>query len=311
MVCSESGCLTKLILCYKLNLRAVSFYNGTAFFRMISQRTLLFIPAMLVSSLLYAQSPVLLLRQMIDSAKVLQGFRAEITKEERINGKLIKQISFANLRKDPYSLYLIQQYPKEGVEVLVRSMDDKPLVNPNSFPWFNINLDPYGQLMRKNQHHTVFDSGFDLLMNTLDQELIAMEDNKANISFNGMVEWEGRPAYEIEVFYPDYGKSLYRVMMGEDLNSIAKKLNISEYSILELNKQVDFYDDVDPGDEITIPSSYAKKMVLIIDSEYMLPMVTRVFDDKGLYEQYSYRKFIHNPTFDPGEFKSDYNDYGF
>lgn len=248
---------------------------------------------------------------MIDSAAVIQGFRAEITKEERINGKLIKQITSANLRKEPYSLYLVQQYPKEGVEILVRSMEDKPLVNPNAFPWFNINLDPYGPLMRKNQHHTVFDSGFDLLMNTLRRELDVMGDNTSNISYNGLVEWEGRPAHEIEVFYPDYGKSLYKVMMGEDLNDIAKKLNINEYSILQLNKQLDFYDDVDPGDEIMVPSSYAKKMVLLIDTEYMLPMVTRVYDDQGLYEQYAYRKYIHNPQFDPGEFKSDYNKYGF
>lgn len=248
---------------------------------------------------------------MIDSAAVLKGFRAEITKEERINGKLLKQITSAHLRQEPYSLYLFQEHPKEGVEILVRSKQDRPLVNPNAFPWFNINLDPFGPIMRKNQHHTVFDSGFDLLMTTLERELEAMGDNTSNIKYNGLVEWENRPAYEIEVFYPDYGKRLYKVMMGEDLNAIARKLNVNEFSILELNKDIDYYDDVNPGDEIMVPSSYAKRMVLLVDTEYMLPMVTRVYDDKGLYEQYSYRKFIHNPVFDSQEFKSDYSKYGF
>ena len=100
-------------------------------------------------------------------------------------------------------------------------------------------------------------------------------------------------------------------MMGEDLNAIAKKLNINEYSILMLNKNIDFYDDVEPGQEIMVPTSYAKRMTLLIDAEYMLPMVTRVYDDKGLYEQYAYRKFILNPVFEEDEFTSDYKHYKF
>lgn len=275
------------------------------------KRFLLLLSASCLTFIVMAQSPVALIHQMIDSAATLQGFRAEITKEERIKGDLVKQITEANLRKEPYSLYLVQRFPKDGVEILVRSKDDKPLINPNAFPWFNLNLDPYGPLMRKNQHHTVFDSGFDLLMNTLDRELAALGKNTSNISYKGLVEWDGRPAHEIEVLYPDYGKKLYKVMMGEDLNSIARKLNVNEYSILELNKDIDYYDDVEPGDEIMVPSSYAKRMVLLIDSEYMLPMVTRVYDDKGLYEQYAYRNFIINPDFEPEEFNSSYEAYGF
>jgi len=266
---------------------------------------------LLITGASQAQSPVQLIRQMIDSAKVLQGFRAEITKEERIDGELIKQISETSLRKTPYSLYLVQRYPKDGVEILARSREDKPLVNPNAFPWINLNLDPYGHLMRRNQHHTVFDSGFDLLTNILERELNELKENTSNIKYKGLVEWEGRPTHQIEVSYPDYGKRLYKVMLGEDLNKIAKKLNISEYSILMLNKNIDFYDDIEPGQEIQVPTSYAKRMVLLIDASYMLPMVTRVYDDNGLYEQYAYRKFILNPKFDEGEFKSDYDKYGF
>ena len=248
---------------------------------------------------------------MIDSAAVLQGFRAEITKEERIEGEIIKQVTLSNLRKEPYSLYLNQQYPKKGVEILVQSKEVKPLINMNAFPWFNLSLDPYGTLMRKHQHHTVLDSGFDLLMNTLKRELESLGSDTLNISYKGLVEWDSRPAYEVEVFYPDYGRNVYRVIMGEDLNVIAKKLNVNEYSILELNEQVDFYDDVEPGDEIVVPSSYAKRMVLLIDAQYMLPMVTRVYDDKGLYEQYAYRNFVVNPQFHPNEFTADYEGYNF
>ena len=180
------------------------------------------------------------------------------------------------------------------------------------FPWFNLNLDPYGSLMRKDQHHTVFDSGFDLMSSILHRELAQIgNDTASHIFYKGIVTWQERPAFHIEMANPDFKYSTYHVQLGEDLNSIANKLNVNEYAILELNKDVDFYDDISPGQELQVPSSYAKKMVLYIDQEYMLPLVIKVFDGKGLYEQYAYKKFSLNPKFDKEEFTSDFNDYGF
>lgn len=264
------------------------------------------------SSIVFAQSPKAIILEMVHSAGKLEGFTAEITKEERIKGELVKQITAVKLERKPYQLYLNQRYPKEGVEILCRSGSDKALINPNSFPWFNLSLDPYGSLMRKGQHHTVYDSGFDLMSSILHRELARIgNDTASHIFYKGIVNWQGRPAIHIDMANPDYHHATYRVQLGEDLNSIAKKLNINEYAILELNEEVDFYDDISPGQELKVPSSYAKKMVLYIDQGYMLPLVIKVFDDTGLYEQYAYKKFTLNPTFEEGEFTSDYEDYGF
>ena len=226
-----------------------------------------------------AQSPKAIILEMVQSAGRLEGFTAEITKEERIKGKLVKQITAVKLIRKPYQLYLNQRYPKEGVEILCRAGYDKALINPNSFPWFNLSLDPYGSLMRKDQHHTVFDSGFDLMSSIIHRELAQIgNDTTSHIFYNGIVTWQGRPAHHIEMANPDYNYSTYHVQLGEDLNSIAKKLYINEYAILELNDDIDFYDDISPGQEIKVPSSYAKKMVLYIDQGYMLPLVIKVFD---------------------------------
>jgi Protein of unknown function (DUF1571)/LysM domain len=265
-----------------------------------------------VSHTALAQSPKAIILEMVQSAGKLQSFTAEITKEERIKGELVKQITAVKLIRKPYQLYLNQRYPKEGVEILCRSGSDKALINPNSFPWFNLSLDPYGSLMRRGQHHTVYDSGFDLMSSILHRELARIgNDTASHIFYKGIVNWQGRPAIHIDMANPDYHHATYLVQMGEDLNSIAIKLNINEYAILELNKAVDFYDDISPGQELKVPSSYAKKMVLYIDQVYMLPLVIKVFDDTGLYEQYAYKKFALNPAFEEGEFTSDYKDYGF
>jgi LysM domain-containing protein len=137
------------------------------------------------------------------------------------------------------------------------------------------------------------------------------DDTTRHIFYKGLVTWQDRPAIHIEMVNPDFQYSTYQVLLGEDLNSIATKLNVNEYAILALNDDVDFYDDVIPGQKIHVPSSYAKKMVLYIDSEYMLPLVIRVYDSDGLYEHYAYKKFVINPTFRPGEFSSSFKEYGF
>jgi uncharacterized protein DUF1571/LysM domain-containing protein len=259
-----------------------------------------------------AQSAKEIMLEMIHSANRLEGFRAEITKEERINGELVRQISVVKLKRQPFQIYLVQKYPKEGVEILCEPASDKVLVNPNSFPWINLNLDPYGGLMRRHQHHTVYDSGFDLVSGILHRELARIGNDTANhIFYRGLVDWQGRPAYHVQMINPTYHITTYKVQLGEDLNAIAKKLNINEYAILELNEDVDDYDDVSPGQIIKVPSSYAKSMMLYIDKDYMLPLVIKVYDAKGLFEQYAYKNFIHNPIFTEEEFTSEYADYGF
>jgi hypothetical protein len=277
------------------------------------QRLIAFLLFFLGSSLqVWSQSPKTIIIDMIQSENELEGFTAEITKEERIEGELIRQITAVKLIKSPFQIYLNQRYPKKGVEVLLRVGHEKALINPNAFPWINLSLDPQGSLMRRNQHHTVYDSGFDLMTGILHRELARIgTDTSTHIFYRGVTQWEGRPAYLIEMSNPHYKIITYKVQMGEDLNLIAKKLNISEYAILELNEDVDYYDDVSPGQELKLPSSYAKKMELFIDQKYMLPLVIKVYDSEGIYEKYAYTKFVLNPLFDEDEFTSDYKKYGY
>lgn len=260
----------------------------------------------------WSQSPKSIIIEMIQSANKLEGFTAEISMEERIDGEFVKKTTAVKLIRQPFQLYLIQRSPKKGVEVLLREGYQKALINPNSFPWINISLDPYSSLMRRNQHHTVYDSGFDLMSGILHRELARIgTDTSKHIFYKGVIYWQGKPAHRIEMSNPSYRIITYHVKLGEDLNQIAKKLNVSEHAILELNDDVDYYDDVSPGQEISVPSSYAKKMELYIDQEHMLPLVIKVYDSMGIYEQYAYRKFILNPHFDEDEFTSEYKKYGF
>ena len=260
----------------------------------------------------FSQSGLQLLHKMAENTQEIIGFTATITKTERIEGVFEKQVSAVKLNREPFMIYLRQQYPKDGVEILCRSDREKVLVNMNSFPWINLNLDPYGSLMRRNQHHTVYDSGFDLMTNILLRALQTVgSDTADHIKYFGTKKYEERDVYHLEFINPSYRIHDYTIVGNETVIDVAKRLNINEYYILELNEDVDFYDDVEAGQQIRVPSHYASRMSLFIDTIHMIPMVIWAYDDQGLFEKYAYSKFVLNPPISSSEFQEDYPEYDF
>ena len=109
-------------------------------------------------------------KKMFDRADDIQSLTYTITKQERVKGKLTKQVSFTKMQKNPYKVYLRQSFPNDGMEVLYVQGDNngKALINPNGFPWLNLKLDPMDGIMRNDQHHTIFQSGFDHVISILE-----------------------------------------------------------------------------------------------------------------------------------------------
>ncbi|MBW8051077.1 MAG: DUF1571 domain-containing protein [Cytophagales bacterium] len=261
-----------------------------------------------------AQSGYDLTNQMIATAKRVQTMEFTLKTFERIEGKMIEQKMYVKWMREPFKIYVKQAYPNEGVEILYVSgaNKDKALVAPNSFPWFNLKLDPYGDLMRADQHHTIFGIGFDKTVSILESLLKKYGTQAASMVKNYVtVEWKGIECYKIFMMNPNFKYIDYTIKEGETLLTIAKKFKLSEHMILEKNEKVDNYDDVDQGQVIKIPNDYAKKMTIYIDKQKMIPVVIKVYDDQGLYEQYEHSRLEINPVFDSDEFSEDYEEYGF
>ncbi len=267
----------------------------------------------LFSSLIsHGQTPMEIIVMMYKGAEKVDGFIAEINKVERVDNEYTEQVSLVKLNRLPYKLYIKQLAPKKGVEVLasITNPHSKATVNLNSFPWINLYLDPYGSLMRRGQHHLVYDTGFDLMIRILKFEL------SSKISSDRLVRkedalWQGQEMYHLELSNNDYSHIAYTVIAGETIDDIASKLYINAYSILELNKEVDDYEDIEPGQKIIVPSHYAKSMTLYIDKKTHLPLVIKVFDQDGLYEKYEYNSIEINPEFTEDEFTEDFEQYEF
>ncbi|MBL7888911.1 MAG: DUF1571 domain-containing protein [Bacteroidia bacterium] len=253
-------------------------------------------------------------RDLIDkifaAVENVKTLRYNLQCNERIKGKMQHTESKVKLQVSPRKLYL---YIK-GIEVLwVQGQNSgNALVNPNSFPYINLNLDPYGSLMRADQHHTIHEMGYQYLYDILKDGYKKAGDN-LNKYFTVMPDEKhnGRDCYKLAIAFPDFAWIPYTVKKGENLTTIARKLRVSEYMVLENNPKLGGYNDVKEGQVIKVPNAYAKMTLLLVDKEYLLPVNNKVFDEKGLFETYEYFDLKVNPPIAPEEFTKDFKGYNF
>ncbi len=219
--------------------------------------------------------------------------------------------SSVKLNRKPRKIYL---YIK-GIELLWISgwNHNKAYVKPNSFPFMNLSLDPLGFLMRQDQHHTLNEMGFDYFGSVVEYMALKVNDKFDHyFKLEGEERYNNRPCYKVIIDNKDFGYENYTVGNNESITTIARKLHISEYMILEVNPKLnDYFDILKKGQVLKVPNAYAKHVTLYIDQLYFLPIGVKIFDDKSLYEQYDYHYLQVNPKIDDAEFTKEYKDYKF
>jgi len=258
--------------------------------------------------------PKIIIDEMIETCYNVQSLKYTQRKIERIDGKLSKQTSDIKFQKEPFMVYMKQQAPKEGLEVLFKNgeNDNNALINTNGFPWVNVNLSPFGNKMRDGQHHTVYESGFHYFASIVDHLTTKYKTQEDDfLKYQGKVKYNNRICHKILVENTNFEYVSHKVEMRQSLLTIAKRYFICEHMMLEQNPDVDDYYDVEVGDVIIRPNDYAKTITLLVDVERNIPLKLIVHDDKGLYEQYEFLDLILNPEIPTGEFDKDFEEYGF
>jgi outer membrane lipoprotein-sorting protein len=251
-----------------------------------------------------------LIARIFDAVDNIKTMRFNLQCNERIHGHMQHYESKVKLQVNPRKVYL----SLKGPEVLwIQGQNNgNALVNPGAFPYMNLNLDPYGSLMRKDQHHTIHEMGFQYLADILKDGMKKAGD-KLDKYFQvvGEEKLNGRPCYKLMISFPDFAWVSYTVKKGENLTTIARKLHVSEYMVLTNNPKISWYNDVKEGQVIKVPNAYGKLTILLVDKEMMLPVSNQVFDDQGLFETYQYVDLKVNTPIADEEFTKDYKDYNF
>ncbi len=252
-----------------------------------------------------------ILQNTIASVEKTQTLKFHLKCNERFNGKLISIESEIKMNASPRKIYVYLKGPE--VLWLEGKNNGNALVNPDGFPYMNLNLDPMASIMRENQHHTIHEIGFDYFAGII-KNTISMAGEKFDVYFKygGLLTWNDNECYLITAEYPFFKYEQYTVQKGETLTTIGRKLKVSDYMLLEINSgKVNNYHDIKAGQKIKVPNVYGSKMILYIDKELFIPRVIKVYDEKGLFESYEYHDLQVNTKIADEEFTKDYKAYGF
>jgi outer membrane lipoprotein-sorting protein len=250
--------------------------------------------------------------RMVKSIKEVQGLKYNLKITERGRKGYNYYESAVKLNRKPRKLYI---YIK-GIEVLwtTGTNNGKALVKPNSFPYINLNLDPMGTLMRQDQHHTINEMGFDYFGSIIEYSAEKLGDKVDQYFYlDGEERVNNRPCYKLVINNKDFAYTTYTVTSdNESITSIARKLFVSEYMIVEQNPKLkDYFDILKKGQVVRVPNWYAKHVIIYVDQLYFLPIGVKIYDDKSLFEEYNYFFLQVNPKFEEDEFTRDYKDYKF
>lgn len=252
--------------------------------------------------------------RMMSSIRQTETCSFNLKLHERIKGKFIDSEYLVRLQAQPLKLYVYSVNPHPGAKALLikNENDGKAYIHPNSFPYFNINLNPYHSILRKNHHFTMWEMGFGYVKELFDGYI-----NKdaalffKSLSFEHDVMLNGLMFDRLTISPPSFSYINYTVKDNETLTTIAKKLFINDAMILEVNPQLSGFNSVEEGDVIKVPEVLAKKIILYLDKKYMLPVIQEMHDEKGLFMRIEMSSLIHNPKFDNTEFTRTKKEYGF
>jgi len=253
-----------------------------------------------------------IIEHMLDSIKNIKTQACSLRATERIGKSILIAESYIKINVSPRKIYF--HSPEKGVELLWVEGTNKgnALVHSKTIPLMNFDLDPYGSILRKDQHHTLFDLGSPyigiIVANTI---LKAPKDFDKHFTYAGTLIWNNRECYQIIVSYADYKYIEYITKRGETVNSIAHKLNTSDYKIRYKNDLSSYYGYIKEGKKLTIPIPYSNKAIMYIDKKTYIPISITVYDEEGLYEAYEFTSMRVNKDFKSDEFLKSYKGYNF
>ncbi len=246
---------------------------------------------------------------MFDSVKSIKTLRVTIKSIERTNGVYKPGCSVDKIQYVP-SKKMYFNNPDKKVEILCIG-SGKALVKPNTFPYIAISLDPDGNIMRKNQHYTIHELGFEFIGTAIALCLSKEKTANKGVTYHGKHEKNGCMCYLFEYQSENFSYTEYTVQPKETISSIAGKFFVNDFMLRTKNN---FYNDfgyIKAGTKLQIPLYYCKRAVFYVDEKTMLPISVSVFDDVGLFENYEFYNVVLNKPIAPEEFTRNYPGYGF
>lgn len=240
----------------------------------------------------------------------LKYLRCSVKAQERLGSQIRTANSAMKLTFEPLRVYIKNP---DGVELLwvTGQNDGDAWVNPGSFPYVTLSLDPRGSVMRRNQHHTTFQAGFGMIADLLRTSSTRLENGYVHsFRYIGDTTVQSRNCHILRSDFPQFRYVSYKVGKKETIASIAAKFGCGDFRIMERNK-LSINEELPEGKTLQVPNAYGRRVILCIDPKTYLPMAVQVNDERGMYERFEFSNVVANQPIPLAEFTKGYKGYKF
>ncbi len=246
---------------------------------------------------------------MLDSIRNIKTLSFHIKAFERIEGNYLTAESQIKISSKPHIIYFRNEKKKISILWQEGLNGGNALVKSKMSLGAALSLDPYGNLMRKNQHYTIHELGFDYFARVFSAALLKDKANmNKSLAYAGKQKLRDKNCYVLIYEDKNFGYFDYKTGKNESVSGIALKFNANDYAIRSKNNLHSFYGSIKEGTLLKIPNNYCKKIILHLDEVTMLPINMTSYDDLGLYENYEYSKTEVNKKITKEEFSQFYKD---
>jgi outer membrane lipoprotein-sorting protein len=254
--------------------------------------------------------PESMLRNMKPSWKKVTDLSGEMKKQELYGSKLNAEETIILKFAKPFKVYVKYTTPPyKGREALYQGSkwnDGKIKASDKGLP--TVNLEIYGKMAMKDQHHPITHIGFDFaIKNTIKSIDDAKAAGELDIKATGTDKIGGRGCTKIEVKYNSKAGQEHQSVKGDTWFSVSDKYSIDYYVLLHHNQGKKLGKDT-----LWVPKYYGSKQEFCIDDASGLPIKSQTWDHNGkLYESYTYTKFNINVGLTDADFDPENENYGF
>lgn len=264
---------------------------------------------------LTAQDAVAIIDKMRASIRSMNQSTFDLRSKERFGSKYVYKKMRFHMQERPKKVYMKDM--EKGVELLYVDgwNKNKGYINPNGFPWINLSLSVFDSKVVSENHHTIHDAGLgfvNVLLDGFESTVVKAGKSRNTLySYQGEVTFNNRPCYKIYIMPPvEFKYRSYTTTRDQNLLQLSRRVVASDYLIKEKNN-VSYSRTIRKGTTLSIPSAYAKKVIVYIDKQSYMPVVQMLYDERGLFEKYEYTNIKRNPKFSSKEFTTDCESYGF
>ncbi len=254
--------------------------------------------------------PKLVLTSMIDQISKAKSLSYTFRKKERVHHGFATAEQDIKLTTEPMKAHIYVHKPNKGT-VAVWSKDENNgavKVSPGWLPFVTVNLSPESDELRNNNHHSIHKLGFDFLADIVQNIIKKYESSLSQIlHYDGVQFVNNRSCHKVTIEFKEYKYVNYLIKPNENLVQIAAKLKVNEFMLMLNNPTIKSFKEVKAGQVIRVPLEYAKTTELYIDLENMMPIVQRMHDEKGLFEQYEFLNLKYNPSLNDNIFLTSSN----